>query len=165
MAKYTELLSEYLENNALPVIFNEITGFADLFTGYYADYEIGFETESLFKLKLETKANIVIPEYKKIITQVETALNQVLSTTKTRQTTLNAGEQASQSFNLPYNNVTSVEPSQKAHNDAFTNVDVSVESGATIDENLRIIDELTQKRNNIYEVLLLEFKPLFMAIY
>lgn len=165
MAKYTELLFDYLQTNDLPDIFDEIADFKAIFTGHYCDYEIGFETERLFKIKLETKAQIVIPEYKKRIEQVNEALSKVLTTTKTRTTTLNAGEQASQSYNLPFNNVESVQPSQKAHNDAFTNVDVNVESGATIDENLRIIDELTQKRNNIYEVLLLEFKPLFMAIY
>lgn len=165
MAKYTELLTEYLQNNELPEIFDQIEGFSDLFIGQYCDYEIGFETEVLFKVKLEHKAQIVIPEYKKRIEQVNEALEQVLTTTKTNTRTLNAGEQASQSYNLPFNNVENVQPSQKAHNDAFENVEESVESGLTIDENLRIIDELTNKRNNILDVLLLEFKPLFMAIY
>ena len=164
MAKYTELLTEYLETNELPDIFDEIEGFKNIFVGAYCDYEIGFETEALFKLKLQTKADIVIPEYKKRIDSIDTALNQVLTTTKVRHTLVEAGEQASQSYVLPYNTNTS-QPSAKAHNDAFTNEDTVTESGATIDENLRVIDELERKRDNIINVLLLEFKPLFMAIY
>ena len=164
MAKYTELLIEYLQTNELPDIFDEIPDFKAIFTGHYCDYEIGFETERLFKLKLETKAKIVIPEYKKRIAEVDKALAQVLTTTKTRQTTIEAGEQASQSYTLPFN-TPNVNPTNKAHNDAFTNVYTYVERGATIDENLRIIDELSRKRDNIIDVLLLEFKPLFMAIY
>lgn len=164
MAKYTELLFDYLQTNDLPDIFDEITDFKEIFTGHYCDYEIGFETETLFKIKLETKAQIVIPEYKKRITQIDEALSQVLTTTKTRETTIEAGEQASQSYTLPFNSQ-NVNPTNKAHNDSFTNVDTSVESGATIDENLHIIEELTRKREHIIDVLLLEFKPLFMAIY
>ena len=164
MAKYTELLIDYLVNNSLPSIFNDIDGFTDLFVAKYCDYEIGFETETLFKIKLEGKAKIVIPIYKQRIESLNTALNNILTTTKTRQTTVNAGEQAQQQYVLPFN-VGDVEPSQTAHSDAYTNEDTVVESGATIDENLRVIDELNKNYDLLLESLLLEFKSLFMSIY
>lgn len=57
MAKYTELFSEYLEGGGeLPAAFSQIDGFEDLFIGHFIDKEIGFETEVLFTIKLETKA-------------------------------------------------------------------------------------------------------------
>ena len=65
MAKYTELFIDYIrKGGTLPAIFEQITGFEEQFISNFADKEIGFETEDLFKLKLENKANIVIPFYK-----------------------------------------------------------------------------------------------------
>ena len=70
MAKYTELLSEYIEHGGeLPAVFSQIEGFENLFIGRYCDSEIGFETPILFSIKLETKANIVIPAYAKRIAE------------------------------------------------------------------------------------------------
>ena len=75
MAKYTELFAEYLESGGeLPAAFDEIVGFKDLFIGNFIDKEIGFETEVLFAIKLETKANIVIPVYAERITALESKL-------------------------------------------------------------------------------------------
>lgn len=75
MAKYTELLGEYLENgNELPAIFSTITDFDDFFTARYIDREIGFETEQLFSVKLEGKANYVIPLYSQRITALNAAI-------------------------------------------------------------------------------------------
>lgn len=74
MAKYTELLSEYIENGGqLPAAFDNIEGFEDLFLGYYCDHEIGFETPTLFAMKLETTANLVIPVYVKRLAELEAA--------------------------------------------------------------------------------------------
>lgn len=65
MAKYTETLAEYMNNGGeLPAVFDTINGFSDLFVAKYIDREIGSETEDLFKIKLELKANLVIPAYK-----------------------------------------------------------------------------------------------------
>ena len=74
MSKYTELLSEYLENNELPTIFDEIAGFKEQFTIYFLDREIGFETEDLFKFKLENYANVLIPLYKVRLQQLTQAI-------------------------------------------------------------------------------------------
>ena len=73
----TELFTQYIANNggadaALPSLFNKIpsitiddetTTFKDAFVLNFSDREIGFETESLFALKLEGRAKLVIPRY------------------------------------------------------------------------------------------------------
>ena len=64
MAKYTELLTEYIENGGtLPTAFSLITGFEDLFIRHFCNYEIGFETETLFAIKLEEKADLYMNLY------------------------------------------------------------------------------------------------------
>lgn len=65
MAKYTELLAEYLKDGGeLPAVFDDIQGLKELFTGRYIEREIGFETPDLFQIKLEYKANLLVPIYK-----------------------------------------------------------------------------------------------------
>ena len=75
MAKYTELFGEYLQNNTLPNIFDEIENFKSLFILKYIDSEIGFETEYLFTQKLLLYANLYIPEYKKRIEALKNVEN------------------------------------------------------------------------------------------
>lgn len=85
MAKYTELLAEYLESGGqLPAAFDNIEGFKDLFIGTYADHEIGFETPTLFTVKLETRANLVIPPYAARISELTAARESLINPTKTR---------------------------------------------------------------------------------
>lgn len=85
MAKYTELLSEYIEHGGeLPAVFDTIEGFEDLFVGRYCDCEIGFETPILFKIKLEAKANLIIPAYAKRISEFEEAKAALLNPEKKR---------------------------------------------------------------------------------
>ena len=68
MAKYTELYADYLLNGgSIPTAFNLIDGFNDLFTAYYCDKEIGFETETIFSIKLDLLASTILPQYKKHI--------------------------------------------------------------------------------------------------
>lgn len=75
--KYTELFTEYIANNggaenALPSLFDKVpnltidgeaTTFKDAFILNFCDREIGFETEELFALKLESRAKLVLPFY------------------------------------------------------------------------------------------------------
>lgn len=64
MAKYTMLLAEYLQKGGqLPASFGLIDGFEDLFVARYCDHELGFETDALFSIKLEYKANLVMKAY------------------------------------------------------------------------------------------------------
>lgn len=85
MAKYTELFSEYLKDGGeLPAVFNTISGFKELFIGEYCDREIGFETPVLFTIKLEIRANTVIPAYAARIKEIEEVLSNLTNPTKTR---------------------------------------------------------------------------------
>lgn len=75
--KHTELFTQYITNNggaenALPSLFDkvpsitvddEVTTFKDAFILNFCDREIGFETEELFALKLESRAKLVLPFY------------------------------------------------------------------------------------------------------
>lgn len=64
MAKYTMLLAEYLaKGGALPSSFALIEGFEDLFIARFCDHEIGYETDDLFKIKLDLKAKLVMQTY------------------------------------------------------------------------------------------------------
>lgn len=91
MAKYTETLGEYLESgHTLPSVFSDITGFDTHFLARYIDREIGFETEALFEIKLEGKANIIIPLYKDRIQQLNDAIT-ALSTPSYKITKDNTG--------------------------------------------------------------------------
>lgn len=74
---HTELFTQYIGNNggaenALPSLFDkvpnividdEVTTFKDAFILNFCDREIGFETEELFALKLESRAKLVLPFY------------------------------------------------------------------------------------------------------
>lgn len=76
-AYHTEFFTEYIANNggaenALPALFdkvpnitidNEVTTFKNAFILNFCDREIGFETEELFGLKLESRAELVLPFY------------------------------------------------------------------------------------------------------
>lgn len=165
MAKYTELLADYLNNGGeLPAVFNTIEGFADLFKGQYYDCEIGFETETLFQLKLESKANLIFPYYIKRIADLERAANAMANPQKVRNTTVNAGEQTSTAYTLPFNSTTAA-PSAKQHNAPFENTDKSTESGYTPDEALRVQEYYNKGVDMILKRLLDDFKSLFMQVY
>ena len=83
--KYTELFTEYIANNggaenALPSLFDkvpsitidgEVTTFKDTFILNFCDREIGFETEEMFALKLESRAKLVLPFYINKVKQLE----------------------------------------------------------------------------------------------
>lgn len=91
MAKYTETLGEYLEaGHSLPSIFSQITDFDKYFLARYIDREIGFETETLFGIKLEGKADLVIPLYKDRIDELNDAIT-ALSTPSFKITKDNTG--------------------------------------------------------------------------
>lgn len=165
MAKYTELLSEYLAGGGeLPTAFDEIDGFKDLFIGYFCDHEIGFETEELFKIKLETRANLVIPDYLDHINNAQTAFNAMINPTKTRRTDVHGGEQRSEQTNLPIN-LQTAQPNAIAKTDAFDNYDTVIETGFTPDEAIRINAELESKVYLIKLELLHEFDTLFMQVH
>ena len=74
---HTELFTQYIANNggadnALPSLFDkvpnitiddEVTTFKDAFILNFCERELGFETEELLALKLESRAKLVLPFY------------------------------------------------------------------------------------------------------
>ena len=172
MAKYTEQFGEWLKNHSLPVIFNEIDNFKDLFILKYIDCEIGYETEWLFEQKLILKSNIVIPEYKDRIDALKTAENKLFNLTsiKTQDSannTYNNGEQVTKQVILPLNEE-SGEPNSVTTATPTINSD---ERNLTRIEDLRPndlklqIDELEKTKQFLMDKLLGEFKNLFMGVY
>ena len=148
----------------LPAAFGQINGFKDLFVGHFIDKEIGFETEVLFTIKLETKANIVIPAYAERITALENAISKLVNPQKVRKTVVDGGEQNSQTWALPFNSQ-DADPNAKAHSDAIHNEDEVTESGLTPDEAIRMVEKMERQAYIIKEALLHEFDSLFMKVY
>lgn len=146
MAKYTILLKDYLQDHELPTIFDEIEGFEDLFIDEYFDREIAFETEDLFERKLQHQANMIIPEYKKLITTYDNAIASLNNNVRTTENEIT---------DLPVDS-DEAEPNQKSK---------AKETGASITEALARIKYYEDKKYNLKQQLLNEFKTLFMLIY
>ena len=67
-ANYTEFLRDYLINNTLPNALSDLDNvfecdFKEEFKQYYLMREIGFDTEELFKQKLNIQCAIMLPYY------------------------------------------------------------------------------------------------------
>lgn len=173
MAKYTELFSEYLEaGGELPALFSQIEGFTDLFKAHFCDKEIGFETESLFAIKLEEYAHIYIPIYKQRIDDLATAITNARNPVKVfyekYNTIIDAGEQNARTTDLPFN-ATEAEPNSLTHSDAYHNEDEREtnrkESGVNVTEAYAIIDNLNKQVTPLIYKLLGEFDRCFMKVY
>lgn len=168
MAKYTELFAEYLESGReLPAAFKDIDGFEDLFVARYCDKEIGFETEDLFKIKLEERAAIIIPAYVKRIEATEAAWLIVTDPTRKQTRTYTSGEKQTATRLLPLNAQTA-QPTQTATAQAYVDTDVSESEGLTPDEAIRRA-EYFQKLDGtawiLLDACLREFENLFMKVY
>lgn len=191
MAKYTELLSEYIENGGeLPAVFDQIANFEDLFIGRYCDCEIGFETPILFQIKLETRANLIIPQYVKRLSAFEEAEQLLIQPTKKRvkSGSITYGGEDTHTFTtsdhirneseLPF--VSSGTPpvtqqyTDKGHTDTDTikkgttetyNNVTDTESGYTSSEAEALYKALEEPVRILLEDCLNEFKNLFMKVY
>lgn len=177
MAKYTETFEEYLEQGGLLPSdqFALIDGFEDIFKERYCGNEIGFETEMLFAMKLDMRAKIVMPVYKNKLEIVSLALTGLKQPSKCRYETRAYGlvestnESNSENVDLPFN-VETAKPASTAHvkGDASTKAHtdyVEFKNDISIDEQLRIVNELNREARLIIEDCLKEFKPLFMGVY
>lgn len=173
MAKYTMLLAEYLaKGGALPSSFALINGFEDLFVAKYCDKEIGFETDALFAIKLELKANLIMQAYKDKIDARALYWAKVPNPTKVHYelatTQYNMGAQKIKTTELPFNAI-SAEPNLINQNDAYTNDDEREvrheDNGETLDDVIKMLEYLNKDVTTLIEKLLNEFKPLFMGVY
>lgn len=173
MAKYTELLAEYLaKGGALPSSFSLIQGFEDLFIMRYCDHEIGYETEETFFIKLSLKADLIMQTYKDKIDARALYWAKVPNPTKVHYelttTDYNMGAQKIKTTELPFD-ASSAQPNLINENDAYANDDRREarheDNGETLDEVMRMLDFLNKDVTTLIEKLLNEFKPLFMAVY
>ncbi len=81
-ASYTEFLRDYLINNDLPASLGDADNvfdcdFTEEFTQYYLMREIGFETEELFKQKLNIQCDIMLPYYIEKATKLKTLFDDI----------------------------------------------------------------------------------------
>lgn len=164
MALYTETLADYLANgNSLPEMFSQLpfiniepningSTFTTLFTNYYSDWEIGFETEELFKKKLEAKANIVCPLYNQKIRQINQAIENGI---------FNNNATSSRTSRNYFNNETISQLSDAQGNSAVTE---NIESNIPIDSQTDVIIKFQNQIDSLYQRLLDEFKSLFMGL-
>lgn len=165
MAKYTELFSEYIEGGgALPSSFALINGFEDLFKIHFCDKEIGFETETLFTIKLEEVATLYMQKYADRISNLATWVLKINAPAKTHYTTTIYGHQKSETTELPIDSTTA-EASLINDLKQHTNTNELVESGATSDEVIKMLNFLNSEVNNILVSLLRKFDNLFMKVY
>lgn len=168
MAKYTMQFAEYLQDGGqLPAVFDDIDGFKDLFIAKFFDCEIGFETPELFAVKLEMKANIIIPQYVKRIAYYDDAFDKLDTLIKTRSRTFEGGEQGAETYTLPVN-AQSVDPSQTSKSNSYVDKTTETEEGLTPDEALKRLEfyeTLKEGRGILIEYCLSEFKNLFMKVY
>ena len=163
MAIYTELYSEYLASGgAVPSAdFAEVSvDFEDMFTAYFCDKEIGFETEELFAMKLALRAAMVCPLYKARIAAYDGVLGKVGAASKVR--TFNAGAQSGDVTVLPINSI-SAQPNSKTSTAAYTNTETI--EGETTDEALRLEEFYRKKVHDVKLQCLKEFENLFMRVY
>ena len=163
-AKYTEYLGEYLLTHSLPEEFNQIDGFADLFTATYVDREIGFETEELFEIKLSARAHDVIPLYKQRMEQYQNAINNLQTAKKTFKDEIQVSPKKVSNTELPLN-TTSALPNSVQEAVGYTDVTTRTEEGVTTIESYDILDRLKSKVYNITNDLLGEFDSLFMGVF
>lgn len=168
MAKYTELFAEYLESGGtLPAAFEDIDGFEDAFIQEYCDKEIGFETEALFYIKLEAKANIVIPIYKKKFEALDQTLTQLSNPIKTRQRTFEGGERKADETVLPINSL-SATPSSISKSETFVDTETITDEGNTVDEAIKKAEFVRNTDHEYWSIFyscLKEFDDLFMKVY
>ena len=173
MAKYTMLFAEYLERGgALPASFSLILGFTDLFKKHYCDHEIGFETELLFYMKLEEKADLFMQPYADKIARLASAYGLFDAGAKVRFTeeykSFTGGKQHTETTELPIDSETA-DPSLVNDADEYTNKDstarTETETGGSLEELQKRVEFLNSKVHLLIIDLLNEFKPCFMQVY
>lgn len=178
-AKYTEFYAEYIEKGGqTPAAFDLIpslnnVSFTDLFYETFCNREIGFETEAEFAVKFNARADIICPLYSDKILSL--AKNDISAGATKKNTSTENGKTkgANNYFNAP-DNVTasavetpsagSLTSQDRSESDIINHVVENAETGATVDELLKIEDHLYEYKS-IYEQLLNEFDNLFLSVW
>lgn len=168
MAKYTETLADWLAAGfTLPQEFEQIDGFADLFTGRFIDREIGFESDELFNIKLQTRAALCVPLYAARIDQLNAAITAAQTPAKSETTTFQKGKTTATQWELPLDGgtVQNTPPASVATGESLDDVTTRDYSGYTPDEALKNVEFLEREIVNLTNKLLNVFDTLFMVVY
>ena len=162
----TELFIDYLETNDLPEEFDEITGFKDIFISYYADSEIGFETEILFKMKLQYIASIYIPIYKVKIEKCNTLLSEITEFEHTRKKVYDFSVKDIKRSNLPNtNDIAEVIANSIDIESAHQNVENEYFNDLDLSKIPDLINFLIEVKYDFLHRLVKEFENCFLGVY
>lgn len=164
MAKYTELLVDYLDGNSLPVEFATIEGFEDMFIGRFCDREIGFETEALFKIKVQNVTDIYFNLYKERITDLASAITKAKTPLRITYTQQDLGKTKGKLTDLPIDS-DEAEAKTITETDASKNTTSKEVSGVNTYEAIKLIDYLNKSVKCIVNDLLDKYETCFMGIF
>ena len=166
MASYTEFFYEYLENgNELPSVFDGIPSlngktFKEMFKTHFNAYEIGLETETLFKERLQAKADVVIPFYADKISKLAGVENVFVSDINYTHERHNENSSYLNTPNIQYvgnDNLAGVLKDDTTENHTETMTPKGVTKIEMMKDYLQI--------ENLYVKLLNEFNSLFLFIW
>lgn len=157
MAQYTIRLSDYLTTYGytLPEAFDDVpalnnVSFSDLFTQYYYEWEIGFETPELFQIKLNVEAQLICPFYTEKINAINEKIENGIFNSEMVKTTRN------------YINSENIQDLTTG-----TGSDGQTETLTGLHTSESMIDAIVKYQNdvrNLYYDLLEHFKKLFMGL-
>ena len=173
MARYTMLFKDFIEaGGQYPACFAEIEGLQDAFFGRYCVSEIGFETPSIFQIRLEAKANELVPFYKEKMTLASAQYVGLLTPSKLETITHEYGEAHTatngESMDLPTDAETFTDPTTKTATDTTTDKRTDTdkhETGLSATERLEVIERLNEIKKPLMTELLNQFQSLFMGVY
>lgn len=183
MAKYTMLFADYLKSGrALPSAFslipalNEIS-FEDLFISRFCQREIGFETDSLFEIKLNARANVVCPFYADKLQLLSNYTPQKIYDAATVETVKNNyGREDKHEFYVNPDNASATDTTDYIYKiQSMTNAErlkasnkdeaTKTNSGQTTENAFATFEKIKRDKVNVYEDLLNEFDSLFMGVF
>ena len=173
MARYTMLFKDFIEaGGQYPACFAEIEGLQDAFFGRYCVSEIGFETPSIFQIRLEAKANELVPFYKEKMTLASAQYVGLLTPSKLETITHEYGQAHTatngESIDLPTDAETFTDPTTKTATDTTTDERTDTdthETGLSATERLEVIERLNEIKKPLMTELLNQFQSLFMGVY
>lgn len=187
MARYTELFSEWLEaGGVMPAVFDtvQIDGvkLTDIFKSKYADREIGFETPTLFELKLNEYTAVLMPELKDGLEGFKQALKTMWNPNKKHVKTGKIERSYGQSKRNTWDNptpatgdFTAVDLTDAASQNITIDAEridlenyasvTDTETGVTVSEGLAVYQALSQPAQSFLQNWLNKFDGLFMQIF
>ena len=152
-ANYTEFLRDYLVDNELPASLSDADNafdcdFKETFKQYYLMREIGFDTEEMFKQKLNSQISIMLPYYIEKAEKLKTIFTDIFENGYSILQTNNliiANSASGSRSNTQTNNLANSE-SKTTNRDTTENKEVDRTDNATNSED-------TTQTNNLSQVI------------